>query len=71
MQERLKSKGVELEAEQRFEKWLRLFANFTYNNGKITENVAKPQSVGKNYYIFRRKCLMWERILKKVPSHLL
>jgi iron complex outermembrane receptor protein len=41
------SKGVELEAEQRFEKWLRLFANFTYNDGKITENVAKPQSVGK------------------------
>ncbi|MEW6162507.1 MAG: TonB-dependent receptor [Nitrospirota bacterium] len=41
------SKGVELEAEQRFEKWLRLFANFTYNNGKITENVAKPLTVGK------------------------
>jgi iron complex outermembrane receptor protein len=37
------SKGVELEAEQRFEKWLRLFANFTYTNGKITENEAKPE----------------------------
>lgn len=41
------SKGTELEAEQRFEKWLRLFANFTYNNAKIKENEAKPETVGK------------------------
>jgi len=41
------SKGIELEAEQRFDKWLRLFANFTYNNTKIKENDAKPETVGK------------------------
>jgi len=40
-------KGVELEAEQRFDKWLRLFANFTYTNAKIKENDAKPSTVGK------------------------
>ncbi|MGQ9570908.1 MAG: TonB-dependent receptor [Thermodesulfovibrionales bacterium] len=41
------SKGVELEAEQRFGKWLRLFANFTYTSAKIKENPAKPETVGK------------------------
>lgn len=41
------SKGFELEAEQRFEKWLRLFANFTYTDARIIENNAAPASVGK------------------------
>ncbi len=41
------SKGVEIEAEQRFDKWLRLFANFTYTDAKIKENAAKPATVGK------------------------
>lgn len=41
------SKGVELEAEQRFDKWLRLFANLTYTNAKIKKNDAKPETVGK------------------------
>ncbi len=41
------SKGVELEVEQRFDKRLRLFANFTYTNAKIKENNAKPETVGK------------------------
>jgi iron complex outermembrane receptor protein len=41
------SKGVELEAEQRFEKWLRLFANYTYTDAKIKKNEAKPETVGK------------------------
>jgi iron complex outermembrane receptor protein len=44
---RAESKGVELEAEQRFDKWLRLFANFTYTDAKIKENVAKPATEGK------------------------
>ncbi|MFZ6017818.1 MAG: TonB-dependent receptor plug domain-containing protein [Nitrospirota bacterium] len=42
-----KGKGVELEVEQRVDKWLRLFANLTYNNAKIKENEAKPETVGK------------------------
>ncbi|BCB95944.1 TonB-dependent receptor [Dissulfurispira thermophila] len=41
------SKGVEIDAEQRFDKWLRIFANFTYTDGKIKENIAKPSTVGK------------------------
>ncbi len=41
------SKGVEIEAEQRFDKWLRLFANFTYAGAKIKKNNAKPETVGK------------------------
>ena len=41
------SKGVEIEAEQRFGKELRLFANFTYTDAKIKENNAKPETVGK------------------------
>ena len=40
-------KGVELEAEQRFEKWLRFFVNFAYTNSEIKENEAKPATVGK------------------------
>jgi len=41
------SKGVELEAEQKFGKQARLFFNYTYTDGKITENKAVPLSVGK------------------------
>lgn len=41
------SKGLEIEAEQRFDKWLRIFANFTYTNAKLKENDAKPTTVGK------------------------
>ncbi len=42
-----KSEGIELEAEQWFEKWLRLFVNFAYTKSKIKENEAKPATVGK------------------------
>ena len=41
------SKGVEMEAEQRFGKLARLFAGYTYAATKITENSAVPASVGK------------------------
>jgi iron complex outermembrane recepter protein len=41
------SKGVEMEAEQKFGKLLRLFANYTYTDAKITENSAVPATVGK------------------------
>jgi iron complex outermembrane receptor protein len=41
------SKGVEIEADQRFDKWLRLFANYTYTSAKIKENDAKPETVGR------------------------
>lgn len=42
-----KINGIEIEMEQKFDKWLRLFANFTYNNAKIEENNANPKTVGK------------------------
>jgi iron complex outermembrane receptor protein len=42
-----KGRGIEVEAEQRFDFGLRLFANVTYNNAKIKENNAKPETVGK------------------------
>ena len=41
------SKGIELEVEQKFDKWLRLFANFTYTGGYIKENSAAPTSVDR------------------------
>jgi iron complex outermembrane receptor protein len=41
------SKGVTIELEQRFDKWLRLFTNFTYTDGRITKNDIDPASVGK------------------------
>ncbi|ABQ24986.1 TonB-dependent receptor [Geotalea uraniireducens] len=41
------SKGVELEAEQKFGKQLRLFANYTYSDATIKENSAAPASTGK------------------------
>ncbi|MEW6102242.1 MAG: TonB-dependent receptor [bacterium] len=40
-------KGLELEVEQKFDKWLKVFSNFTYNDAKIKENEAKPATVGK------------------------
>jgi iron complex outermembrane receptor protein len=39
--------GVEFEMEQKFGNWLKLFANLTFNDSKITENTASPSSVGK------------------------
>ncbi len=42
-----KSEGVSGEIEQRLGKIWRLFANFTYTDARIKENVAKPQTVGK------------------------
>lgn len=41
------SRGVELEIEQRFDKWLRLFSNLTITNAYVTENDADPELVGK------------------------
>jgi iron complex outermembrane receptor protein len=41
------SKGTVLEIEQRFDKWLRLFSNFTYTDARIKENDAKPTTVDK------------------------
>jgi len=41
------SSGVELEIEQKFDKWVRLFANFTYTHSEIEENLAKPTTEGK------------------------
>lgn len=41
------SKGVEMEAEQKFGTHAKLFANYTYTDGKITRNNAVPLSVGK------------------------
>lgn len=42
-----RSRGVELAAQQKFDIGLRLFANFTYTDSKITENDTNPASVGK------------------------
>lgn len=42
-----RSRGLELEAEQRFDFGFRLFANFTYTDAKMLENDASPDSVGK------------------------
>ncbi len=41
------SKGVVLEIEQRFDKYVRLFANYTYTDARIKENSANPASVDK------------------------
>lgn len=42
-----RSRGLELEAEQRFDFGLTLFANFTYTDSRMLENEAAPGSVGK------------------------
>ncbi|MGD0229358.1 MAG: TonB-dependent receptor [Syntrophorhabdales bacterium] len=39
-------KGVELSLEQRFDKWLHLFINYTYNDAKVVRDAADPASVG-------------------------
>lgn len=41
------SKGVELEFEQCFGKWLRIFSTYTYTNTRVTENKANPALEGK------------------------
>ena len=41
------TKGVEVEVEQVFGDWLKLFGNFSYTHSEITENKANPSSVGK------------------------
>ena len=40
------SRGVEFEIEQKIDKWLRLFGNFTYTDSEIKENQANPKTVG-------------------------
>lgn len=61
------SKGVEIEAEQRFDRWLRLFANFTYANTKITKNAAKPEIVGKKLVWFPERMFNAGADLEKGP----
>lgn len=41
------SSGVEVELEQRFDTWLRLFGDYTYTHATITENTDTPSMVGK------------------------
>lgn len=41
------SRGFTLEAEQKIDNRLKLFANFTYTDARIKENVAKPATVDK------------------------
>lgn len=41
------SRGVEFEVEQKFDKWVRLFSNFTITNAYVTDNPAKPEIEGK------------------------
>lgn len=40
-------RGIELEVRHPLASWLNVFANATFNNSKITQNVAVPTSVGK------------------------
>lgn len=42
-----RNRGVELEAEQRLDNWLRFYANLTLTDSRITENIASPSSVDK------------------------
>lgn len=51
------SRGVELEMEQRFASWLKLFANFTYTDSEMKENDASPSSVGKRLVDVPRRML--------------
>jgi iron complex outermembrane receptor protein len=39
-------KGVELGLEQKFDKWLRLFANYTHNDATLVRDAANPAAVG-------------------------
>lgn len=61
------SKGVEIEAEQRFNKWLKVFANFTYTHTEIKENPAKPETVGKKLTGMPEKMLNIGCELEKGP----
>ncbi len=40
-------RGIEIEAEQKLNSWLRLFANYTYNDAKFRKNEVKPETEGK------------------------
>jgi len=42
-----KIKGIEFSLEQRFGKYVRTFANITWNDAKIKDNPANPDSEGK------------------------
>ena len=42
-----KVKGIEFSLEQRFGKYVRTFANITWNDAKIKDNPANPNSEGK------------------------
>ena len=44
---RAESKGITLEVEQRFDKLLRLFANYAYTDARVKENSANPATEGK------------------------
>jgi iron complex outermembrane recepter protein len=44
---RAKGRGVEMELSQRLTPELKIFANATFNNAKITENASKPATEGK------------------------
>lgn len=61
------SKGIELEVEQGIGNWLRLFANFTYTDSKITENPAKPSTVGKSLTMLPEKLFNAGADLTKGP----
>lgn len=61
------SKGIELEAEQGIGNWLRLFANFTYTDSKVTENSAKPAIVGKSLTMLPEKLFNAGADLTKGP----
>ncbi|MBN1380339.1 MAG: TonB-dependent receptor [Deltaproteobacteria bacterium] len=50
-----RSKGVVLDLEQRFDQWLRLFANFTYTDARIRENSAKTATVDKRLTYLPKK----------------
>ncbi len=39
-------KGFELALEQKFEKWLRLFANYTHNDATLVRDAINPAAVG-------------------------
>jgi len=45
--EKSRGRGIEFEAEQRFDNGFRLFSNFTINDTEIKENKSFPNTVGK------------------------
>lgn len=49
-------KGVEIELQQTIREGLSAFANFTYNHTEITENISKPEIVGRDVtYVPKRQ----------------